>query len=349
MSLSLPPITFTNFASMPQGNKQIDLCYPLEIIGDANFSKRPLIYFTRQPIKNSKIHGDSLVIAFPIPSGLQFSDTASWDGQLDGLLSTALAGASQEVIENISSGDSSVSGAAGTFISNLVNKATGVSAKDAIATATSKIPGTSPIQSVMNAASRSLPNPNVISQFTGSGQRTFSFKFSMVASSKAEAERIREIIKNFRISAYGEGNALRLRYPPEWNISFIFGGKEMDSLPKIANVVLTQVDTAINSQSGYSFHTDGSPIDIDLSLGFKETRVMTANDIDALEREGSMAIRYKTRNAFQSAAEAVASAAETVEGPRAVSVNPPTAPAPAPESQPRSSTPNPFRMMPIPR
>jgi hypothetical protein len=321
-----PPIGYSEFNNVVTGSKHINLCYPRELVDDKKFPTRPLIYFSRQPVKNSEIHDSPLVIAFPIPGGLGFSDSASWDGSLDGLLSTALAGASQETIESLSCGEGARE-AAGKFIGSIIDKATGSTAKDkalsALSFGASMTPGGDKIQSIMNAASRSIPNPNVISQFTGSGQRTFSFKFSMVASDAAEAKIIQDIVKYFRISAYAEGSSLRLNYPPEWNISFMMGRKEMDTLPKIANVVLTQVDTNFNSQSGYSFHKDGSPIDVDLTVGFKETRVMTANDIVALEKEGSMAIRYKTRPAYQSPAEAVGddTVSDTLDGPSPIAVS----------------------------
>lgn len=297
---------FSDFKSIPGSSGFSGYCYPLEIIGSDTFKDRPLIYFSRAAGKKTgTIHGSAAVVAFPIPGSLAFSDTASWDGNLDGILSTTIAGMGQETIEKLGSADNEK--IATGLINQIKNKATGVSGKDLLMAGASMVPAKGPIQSIMNATSRSIPNPNVISQFSGSGQRSFSFKFSMVASSAKESEAIRNIVDLFKISVYPEGNALRLSYPPEWNISFMKGGSEMKTLPQIANVVLTQVDTNYNSQAGYSFHTDGSPIDVELTLGFKETRVLTANDIKALKDNGALALRYKTKNAFQSAAEVAAS------------------------------------------
>jgi hypothetical protein len=119
----------------------------------------------------------------------------------------------------------------------------------------------------------------------------------MIASSQKEAEVIRDINKAFRIGLYPSGNSLQLQYPPTWTIRFIDGtnGGELDHIPKIFEVYL-QDFTAIYNSTGNLWREDGSPLECDITIQFKETRALTAQDIKKLEtsafKPGAFSVNY---------------------------------------------------------
>ena len=78
-----------------------------------------------------------------------------------------------------------------------------------------------------------------------------------------------------------------LSYPPQWIIRFVDSNQdELEYIPKIYTCYLTGVNTVINSSSNTFRRQDLSPYEIDISLQFQETKVLTRSEIVALEEKG---------------------------------------------------------------
>jgi hypothetical protein len=127
-------------------------------------------------------------------------------------------------------------------------------------------------------------NPNTVLTYSNSTIRGFEFAFKLVASSQQEANEIRKIVNTFRKYMYAEKNGKLLNYPLKWKIHFLkAGGGANEYLPKPADCYLEGMTSVFNS-TGNSFHEDGSPVEVDVTLSFKETKALTRDDIEGLQR-----------------------------------------------------------------
>ena len=134
-------------------------------------------------------------------------------------------------------------------------------------------------------------NPNTRSIFTGVTVRNFQFTYDFYASSKEEARMVQRIVKKFRTTMYpraipdealNAGLPLGYEFPDLFEIRFKFGrGGDID-MPQPLLSYLRDVNTTYNPGS-MSFHADGKPSHVQMSLTFQEFRALNRQDI---EKEG---------------------------------------------------------------
>ena len=113
--------------------------------------------------------------------------------------------------------------------------------------------------------------------------RQFSFAFKLIATSASEARQIEKIIKAFRTYMYPEAIKLGAvpigyRFPPMFKIDFDYAGSKT-TIPSLLECHLKSVQAVYNSTSG-TFHEDGQPTEVDLTLTFLEYRALTRQDIE---------------------------------------------------------------------
>lgn len=140
---------------------------------------------------------------------------------------------------------------------------------------------------------RRVVNPHTSSFFTNVNVRSFSFSFSLIASSVEERDAIKQIVEHFRVNLYPEASegGLFSKFPPTWSIGFFYGtgasnGTQLNQyIPKIHRCFLQSMNTVYNS-SANSFHADGSPFDVTVALGFTETKTYSQSTI--LNGEGTL-------------------------------------------------------------
>lgn len=141
-------------------------------------------------------------------------------------------------------------------------------------------------------------NPNTTVAFNNMNIRTFSFSFTMFPTTRRDSKMIQDITHFFREKAYAAVNETGhlLTYPCVFEIDFSMSNDPNNRLlsqyPKIAECYLTNMSVSYNSESGLNFE-DGSAQGTTVSLEFQETRVLNADDIEAL-RTG----RYKRAEQF---------------------------------------------------
>lgn len=128
-------------------------------------------------------------------------------------------------------------------------------------------------------------NPNTINIFKSVQLRQFSFTFKMIANSAREAEEIDNIIKFFRATMYpdtinfdpdGLSVPIGYEFPDKFQIEMRYNGEQVGI--RILNSVLKQVQTSYNPQS-MSWHKDGKPSEVDITVSFGEERTLNRNDI----------------------------------------------------------------------
>lgn len=141
-------------------------------------------------------------------------------------------------------------------------------------------------------------NPKVDVLYSNSQLRTFQFSYFMSPASAAEFRSMNNIIKKLRMyaapklalgGASGQGNLLQSGYwfipPAEFEISFhqyrdgYFANNIY--LPKIGRCVLqrVEVDFAPQGQGEFSTFADGAPTACQLTLQFKEMRIISQEDV----------------------------------------------------------------------
>lgn len=286
-SVALAVNSGINIASQPR--KRYDLHYPLSLTGinqldDTDNSLeliRPTIVFTC----NSRFaEGPAVKIAFPIPQGLEFSDGASYDDNTLGILGSGIIDTAKSAIATANSGGN-VADVISNSIDSLKKNFVPTSIESGLFTAANAIGGMSDtFKSSLGIAMKMTVNRHVTTEFTGIGTRNYGFKFKMIGSSRQESDMIRDICETFRDGLYPDGDALALRYPPTWTIRFMLKNSDIEYIPKIWECYLTSVNVSYNGTAAL-WHDDGSPIECDITVSFKETRALTHKDIQELKKQ----------------------------------------------------------------
>ena len=126
-------------------------------------------------------------------------------------------------------------------------------------------------------------NPNQQLLFESIPLRTFSLAFTFTPYTKQEADTVTQIVNTFKknsrpVATTGAGGMLFIP-PSVFYIDFRFGGSVNKNIGKVGKCVLESVGVNY-TPNGFSTHKDGSPVQTQLTLGFKETTYVTANQID---------------------------------------------------------------------
>lgn len=122
-------------------------------------------------------------------------------------------------------------------------------------------------------------NPNTVMTYEGPTVRTFSFNFKFIAESAEESETAKEIINVFRNYMYPERvGVLALQYPALFHIKFYAGEEENLHMPIIMPCYLTSLETTYNP-TGNTFHRDGAPVELDMSIQLTETKTLVRQDL----------------------------------------------------------------------
>ena len=138
-----------------------------------------------------------------------------------------------------------------------------------------------------------------------SGFRDHSFAFKFFPKNKSESDTVKAILKDFHngstprmtesYSAGGVSASAFFKSPRHWTIKFLTNGNPNKYLHEIKTSVITQMQTNYDPISMVSFHQDGSPIQIDLNLTFKEISLVTSSDEagEGPDIEGDIAIEER--------------------------------------------------------
>ena len=223
------------------------LTFPKELEGQ----KRPSITFTQE--------NTGTQIRFPVPAGMTFSETASYGEEDLGAHGAAIANA-------FADGDRPDPDS----LPDKPTKSTGIAGLLAAATPKSTGIGIGMGVSV---------NKHTTTEFGGVGTRSHSYNFKLVASSSEESTTISQIVKTFTEGLYPTKDvaSLTLKYPEQWKIDF----EHVNAyIPPIFDCYLSSFSSTYNG-AAHAWYEGGSPVEVDITLGFTETKARTRDDFTA--------------------------------------------------------------------
>lgn len=122
-------------------------------------------------------------------------------------------------------------------------------------------------------------NPYTRQSFENVNIRTYNFSFKLVAESAKESEIAKKIERTFRKFLYPKRvGSIALAYPPLFEISFYKGEVINQYMPNIKPCYLTSLESTFN-ETANTFHHQGQPLEVNLSLSFQEERAMVRQDL----------------------------------------------------------------------
>jgi hypothetical protein len=127
-------------------------------------------------------------------------------------------------------------------------------------------------------------NPNKIVLFTGVNFRDHSFSWKLSPKNRQESNTIRDIIRMMRFYTHPEfvAGGLFFKYPEFFHIRFNHPEYLFDLRPSVC----TDIKVNYHSQgyAGYVRDSNGggipAPVEIELTLSFKEVEIITKNSLD---------------------------------------------------------------------
>lgn len=216
-----------------------------------------------------------------LPAGLAFRDNVTYENfQLGGVGATMEAGLgfAESVMKGVGSFINNSSGSNGADLAKLA----GIQLSSQFGSVADEV------RAVQQLSGGVTLNPNERVLFKQPNIREFAFTFKFVAKSEEERLHVDNIVKFFRRELYPEdisttvgGQPLKLGYkfPNKFSIQFRYDGKKIPGLAKIGNCFLRDVSTTYNA-SQMAMHSDGSFMEVDMSLMFQETHALSKADID---------------------------------------------------------------------
>lgn len=130
-------------------------------------------------------------------------------------------------------------------------------------------------------------NPNVRAVFRSVTLREFTFQFKFIAKSREEAEEIKRIVKFFRKNAYPEDITVEnisvgYKFPNLFKIKLMHqasaSGKFVPVGTQIKLAYIRAIQTNYNPTAAV-FHSDGNPIEVDMSVTFTEYKTLSRSDL----------------------------------------------------------------------
>lgn len=110
--------------------------------------------------------------------------------------------------------------------------------------------------------------------------RTFNFRHTFMPRSPIEAENIKRILNLFKFHMHPElsKGGLFYIYPSEFEIKYFYRDKENTYFDKISSCVLEDMSVDYGGDI-FSTFEDGNPVEINLTLKFKELELLTKDRI----------------------------------------------------------------------
>ena len=223
-------------------------------------------------------------VALYLPSGIGNTTSASY-GDFQTGVAGYLAMSGLDIVSELRNRDfqgaaEKIFGVGGTLITEAAKKL----AVAGIETFT----GSEGIQQSIDKAFGQTLNPYIEVAFNSTGMRTFDYTFKFAPKSRAETDEVKAIIQLFRFHMLPEMKSAAHRYltlPSTFDIHYMWqNGRttagENSFYNKIATCVLTNVDINYTPNGQVQSFGDGAPTQIDMSLSFKETEMLTKQHVE---------------------------------------------------------------------
>lgn len=227
----------------------VGLVYPEEIITDKRYVTFTAFEFKRPGAEKAENKKELVRITLPMPANISNQDQFEYEDFDAGIFDS----------ESILSG---LGEAAGRSVAALLKQgSTGAGASG-----------------VAQQSFGFAFNPRKSTVFQSSSLKEYSFEFKMVAKSKEESETINRIVNRFRFHAYPDletAESGTYILPDIFDIRFNPDG----FLFKPNNCVLTGMSVTYNGDNTPTFFDNGAPVEVVLSLAFKEIETDTKQSL----------------------------------------------------------------------
>ena len=189
-------------------------------------------------------------------------------GTLEGIKKAILGSGSKEVTDELSgaTGTQDVKRSAGAGIAA---EATGFAMA---------LPGVSALAEAAQYTIGKRALEQTMMSYSGPGFRTFQYNFVLRPTSQAESDIVEKIVKFFKIRAapFQEATQFTRIYniPEVFKIRYYYGSKEHDKINRIGHCALTDITVAYGGDKFTTFAGNHAPVQVDLSLQFKEMELL---------------------------------------------------------------------------
>lgn len=254
---------------------------------------QPFVLFTKHRARYNSASGSSprvdMVtsghVSLYMPMGFAINDQAVFEtaatGAIGGLVGgadprnmtkadvAAIAMNSAESLGQAAGGAAgSAAGVLGGRVSGIVGGILGAVGAGTVATA---------IAQEYNKQAQVAINPREFMLYKSPGMRNFSFRFRFIPDSENESKAAEKIIEWFRKGMYPTAaGEFSFNFPDAFQIEI----KNMQGLPRIPEVFLESAGITYNPNSMSYFRHGNRPVEINLSLEFKELQPITRENID---------------------------------------------------------------------
>jgi hypothetical protein len=235
--------------------------YPIDLNGSAQETGLPFIRFGIKPVTAT----ERVAIYLYQPPGFSVSDGANYANFDVGSIRGGL-----NLLKSAASGQ-------GPNITNADVGAFAMMGKDKL------LGGSSTIDKITSAGAINLgiaTNPYTRTAYESTNVRTFSFSFKLIAENERESDMAKRIERTFRKFLYPKrAGSVALVYPPLIDIQFYSNGGINKYMPKIKPCYITSLESTFNEGSTAMHKDSGAPLEVNLTIGFQEERVLVRQDL----------------------------------------------------------------------
>lgn len=220
-----------------------------------------------------------------MPEDIQSQYTSRWGGAD---LATAAVGAMRTI-----GGKGSIN----TFLGNLPAAFKSTAYNETLKKINEYTGSSINLNQMLGAISGTILNPNTEMLYQGQDLRTFSLSFKMTPRTDKEAKIIRQICNTFKKASmpYIGGQVIGvfqapslLKIPNVCKVSFMNGSNLHDYLPQYKLCAIAGVEVNYTPDGSYAtVGQKGSPVATQLTISFKETKMLFGNDINTDETGAS--------------------------------------------------------------
>ena len=227
-------------------------------------------------------------IRLPMPSNLSTDYNPQYSTPDLSAAAGAILKPYDQKIYNNSSLPSLLGGAGGDGIAGAAaesgTRGLGGAATDVFKGAVNGIGGSGAFEAALKVGLGVAQNPHKIVLFTGVDFREHRFSWKLSPRSREESNMIKQIIDAFTYYAHPEyvGGGLFFKYPEFFNIKF----RHPNYLFELQPSVCTDIQVNYHSQGVAAYNRDANgggapaPVEIELTLSFKETEIVTKNTLN---------------------------------------------------------------------
>ncbi len=210
-----------------------------------------------------------------MPEDIQSEYGANWGGAGFGLISKGLMGGAADVFDGtFNIGTAFEEGMAAA------NGATQRKTVDLVVGLANKALGTSvTTNQALGGMEGKVVNPNVEMMYEAPEMRGFSLGFKMFASNEVESNEIRKICNTFKKNMLPTFGGAFIKVPNIVKVTFMTGNSPNQFVSQFKPCAVTSTNINYTPDGSWATYREGRPVATQLTLQFKELKMIFADDI----------------------------------------------------------------------